>query len=359
MVMREREKPRDTFILLRGSYEKPGDKVTAGVPAFLPPLPPGAPANRLGLAQWLTDPNHPLTARVAVNRYWQSYFGTGLVKTAEDFGSQGEAPSHPELLDWLATEFTRTGWDVKAMQRLIVTSAAYRQQSQSSPALRERDPENRLLARGPRVRLAAEMIRDQALAISGLLNEKMGGPAVKPYQPDGLWEQLSAFQGRKLFERSKGADLWRRSVYSFWKRTVPPPSMTVFDAPTREFCVIRRPMSSTPLQALALLNDEMYIETARLLAERMLHEGGATPAARLAYAFRLATARTPSPAETTILEAGLNQRLAQYRADRAAAEKLLSAGEAPRDTSLDIGELAAYTTAASVILNLDEVITRQ
>jgi hypothetical protein len=263
------------------------------------------------------------------------------------------------VLDWLATEFIRTGWDVKAIQRLIVTSATYRQQSQAPAALRERDPENRLLARGPRVRLPAEMIRDQALAISGLLNVKMGGPAVKPYQPDGLWEQLSAFQGRKLFERSKGADLWRRSVYSYWKRTAPPPSMTVFDAPTREFCVIRRPMSSTPLQALALLNDEMYIETARILAERLIREGGTTPASRLAYGFRLATSRKPSAEETAVLEAGFQQRLKQYRADKAAAEKLLSAGEAPRDRSLDPAELAAYTTAAGVILNLDEVITRQ
>ena len=359
MVMQEMATPRDTFVLLRGSYEKPGEKVTPAVPGFLPPMPAGAPANRLGLAEWLTDPANPLTARVAVNRYWQSYFGTGLVKTSEDFGSQGEAPSHPELLDWLATEFVRTGWDVKAVQRLIVTSATYRQQSQAGPALRERDPENRLLARGPRQRLAAEMIRDQALAISGLLNVRMGGPAVKPYQPDGLWEQLSAFQGRKLFERSKGADLWRRSVYSYWKRTVPPPSMTVFDAPTREFCVIRRPLSSTPLQALALLNDEMYVETARVLAERMMREGGATPASRLAYAFRLATARTPSAAEAAVLQAGFGRRLVQYRSDSAAAEKLLSAGEAPRDGSLDIAELAAYTTVASVILNLDEVITRQ
>jgi hypothetical protein len=359
MVMQEMDAPRDSFVLLRGSYEKPGEKVTPSVPGFLPPMPAGAPANRLGLAQWLTDPAHPLTARVAVNRYWQAYFGTGLVKTSEDFGSQGEAPSHPELLDWLATEFARSGWDVKAMQRLIVTSATYRQQSQASAALRERDPENRLLARGPRVRLAAEMIRDQALAISGLLNVKMGGPAVKPYQPDGLWEQLSAFQGRKLFERSKGSDLWRRSVYSYWKRTVPPPSMTVFDAPTREFCVIRRPMSSTPLQALALLNDEMYIETARVLAERLMREGGTTPAARLAYGFRLATSREPSAEESTLLETGFQQRLTQYRADKAAAEKLLSAGEAPRDRSLDAAELAAYTTAAGVILNLDEVITRQ
>ncbi len=359
MVMQEMAQPRDTFLLMRGQYDKPGDQVTPTVPAFLPPLPAGAPANRLTLARWLVDPANPLTARVAVNRYWQAYFGTGLVKTSEDFGSQGEAPSHPELLDWLATEFVRTGWDVKAMQRLIVTSATYRQASQASAALRERDPENRLLARGPRTRLTAEMIRDQALSVSGLLNDKMGGPAVKIYQPEGLWEQLSAYQGRKLFERSKGADLWRRSVYTYWKRTVPPPSLTIFDAPTREFCVVRRQASSTPLQALALLNDEMYMETSRKLAERMMHEGGATPTERLSWAFRLATSRPAAAGELAILERGFSSRLAEYRADRPAAEKLLTAGESPRDKHLDVVELAAYTTAASVILNLDEVITRQ
>jgi hypothetical protein len=359
MVMSEMATPRDTFVLLRGDYQKPGDKVTPTVPAFLPPMPADAPRNRLGLARWLVDASNPLTARVAVNRYWQMYFGTGLVKTAEDFGSQGEAPSHPELLDWLATEFVRTGWDVKAMQKLIVTSAAYRQSSVATAAMRERDPENRLMARGPRVRLPAEMIRDQALAVSGLLSTKMGGPSVKPYQPDGLWEQLSAFQGRKLFVRSTGEDLWRRSVYTYWKRTVPPPSMTIFDAPTRESCVVRRQMSSTPLQALALLNDEMYIETARKFAERMVKEGGRSPEQRLKWAMRLATSRPATVGEVKILEQGLKRRLAQYRADRAAAEKLLAAGESPRDKTIDTAELAAYTTTASVILNLDEVITRQ
>ncbi len=359
MVMSEMAAPRDTFVLTRGAYDKPGEKVTAAVPSFLPPMPADAPRNRLGLARWLVDPANPLTARVAVNRYWQMYFGTGLVKTAEDFGSQGEAPSHPELLDWLATEFIRTGWDVKAVQRLIVTSAAYRQASNVTPALRERDPENRLIARGPRVRLSAEMIRDQALLVSGLLRSKMGGPSVKPYQPEGLWEQLSAFQGRKLFERSKGEDLWRRTVYSYWKRTVPPPSMSIFDAPTREACVVRRQMSSTPLQALALLNDEMYIETARKFAERIMHEGGASASGRLGWALRAATSRAATDAEVRVLEQGLNRRLAQYRADPAAAEKLLAAGESPRDPAIDAVELAAYTTAASVILNLDEVITRQ
>jgi hypothetical protein len=359
MVMSEMATPRDTFVLVRGSYDKPGEKVTPSAPGFLPPMPADAPRNRLGLARWLVDSANPLTARVAVNRYWQMYFGTGLVKTADDFGSQGEAPSHPELLDWLATEFMRTGWDVKAMQRLIVTSAAYRQSSVATPALRERDPENRLIARGPRVRLAAEMIRDQALLVSGLLSTKMGGPSVKPYQPDGLWEQLSAYQGRKLFVRSTGEDLWRRSVYTYWKRTVPPPSMTIFDAPTREACVVRRQMSSTPLQALALLNDEMYIEASRKFAERMMKEGGASSEARLAWALRVATSRPASGAEVQVLTQGLNRRLAQYRADKAAAEALLAAGESPRDKTLDTAELAAYTTAASVILNLDEVITRQ
>ena len=300
MVMSEMAAPRDTFVLMRGAYDKPSDKVTPAVPSFLPPMPADAPRNRLGLARWLVDPGNPLTARVTVNRYWQMYFGTGLVKTAEDFGSQGEAPSHPELLDWLATEFVRTGWDVKAMQRLIVTSATYRQASNATPALRERDPENRLIARGP-----------------------------------------------------------RRSVYSYWKRTVPPPSLTIFDAPTREACVVRRQMSSTPLQALSLLNDEMYIETARKFAERIIKEGGGVPSQRLAWALRVATSRPAAATEVQILEQGLIRRLTQYRADAASAEKLLASGESPRDRSIDPAELAAYTTAASVILNLDEVITRQ
>ncbi len=359
MVMSEMARSRDTFVLVRGSYDKPGEKVTPAVPSFLPPMPTDAPRNRLGLARWLVDPANPLTARVAVNRYWQMYFGTGLVKTADDFGSQGEAPSHPELLDWLATEFVQSGWNVKALQRLIVTSAAYRQASGATAALLERDPENRLIARGSRVRLPAEMIRDQALLVSGLLSTKMGGPSVKPYQPEGLWEQLSALQGKKLFERSTGEDLWRRSVYSYWKRTVPPPSMTVFDAPTREACVVRRQLSSTPLQALALLNDEMYIEAARKFAERIIKEGGSSASERLAWALRAATSRPPTDAEVRILEEGLSRRLAEYRADTASAEKLLAAGESPRDPSIGAAELAAYTTTASVVLNLDEVITRQ
>ena len=359
MVMAEMATPRDTFVLPRGAYDKPGEKVSAAVPAFLPPLPPGAPNNRLGLAKWLVDPAHPLTARVAVNRLWQSFFGTGLVKTAEDFGSQGEAPSHPELLDWLAVEFVKSGWDTKAIIRTIVRSATYRQESQATPALVERDPENRLLARGPRFRLPAEMIRDQALTAAGLLYEKQGGPAVKPYQPDGLWEQLSVIDDKKLYERSKGADLYRRSLYTYWKRTVPPPALATFDAPTREFCTVRRPLSTTPLQALALLNDETYVEAARKLAERMMTEGGKLPAERLRYGFRLAASRPPTASEFALLQSGWERRRAIYAKDRAAAGKLLAAGESPRNTALDAAELAAYTTVASVLLNLDEVITKQ
>jgi hypothetical protein len=359
MVMNEMSSPRDTFVLLRGAYDKPGDKVTPAVPAFLGSLPDGAPKNRLALAQWLVSPSNPLTARVAVNRYWQAYFGTGLVKTTEDFGSQGDPPSHPELLDWLATEFVKSGWDVKAMQKLIVMSATYRQSSKATPVLSKKDPENRLLARGPRYRLSAEEIRDQALAVSGLLTEKIGGPSVKPYQPPGLWEQLSVVDDKVLYVQSKGADLYRRSLYTFWKRTVPPPALTTFDAPTREFCVVSRTHSTTPLQALALLNDETYTEASRKLAERMMKEGGALPSQRLGYGFRLAAVRAPNAAELLTLQAGLERRLTQYRANRKAAEELLSAGDSPRDMKLDAAELAAYTTAASVLLNLDEVITKQ
>ncbi len=241
MVMAEMKKPRDTFILGRGQYDNPGEKVTPGVPAFLPPMPPGAPPNRLSLAKWLVDPKNPLTARVAVNRYWQDCFGVGIVKTAEDFGSQGESPSHPQLLDWLATEFIANGWNVKAMMRLIVTSSTYRQSSRETREMNERDPENRLLARGPRFRLPAEMVRDNALDISGLLNTTIGGPSVYPYQPKGLWEEMAfggGFSGQ-TYTPSTGADLYRRSMYTVWKRTVPPPSLTTFDAPDREKCTAR------------------------------------------------------------------------------------------------------------------------
>ena len=361
MVMAEMSKPRDTFILGRGQYDNRGDKVTPGVPSFLPPMSRDMPPNRLGLAGWILDPSNPLTARVAVNQYWQQYFGTGIVKTTEDFGSQGEPPSHPELLDWLATEFVRSGWDVKAMQRLIVTSATYRQSSIASHELIERDPENRLLARGPRFRLPAEMVRDNALAISGLLNDKIGGPSAYPYQPKGLWEEMAFGEGYsgQNYTPSSGADLYRRGMYTLWKRTVPPPSLTLFDAPDREKCTARRAVTNTPLQALALLNDPTYVEASRALAERTLRNGGKSDHARIDFAFKLATARTPDAQERAILLNSLKEFRASYAQDRANANKLLSVGEWKADGSVAPRELAAWTTIASMILNLDETVTKQ
>ena len=252
---------RKTFLLIRGAYDKKGDKVTAGVPAVFPPIPAGAPLNRLGLARWLVDPSHPMTSRVTINRFWQQIFGQGIVKTSEDFGAQGQWPTHPELLDWLSTEFIRTGWDVKAMLKLMVMSSTYQQSSQVTSDLLQRDPTNELLARGPRFRFDAEVIRDTALATSGLLIEKVGGKSVKIYQPDGVWEAV-AFQGSNtsIYKQDQGENLYRRSMYTFWKRTSPPPSMTTFDAPSRENCTVRRPRTNTPLQALALMNDKQYVE---------------------------------------------------------------------------------------------------
>jgi mono/diheme cytochrome c family protein len=361
MVMSEMKNPRETFILARGDYRNHTDKVQPGVPAMLPPLAKDAPLNRLTLAKWLVDPGHPLTSRVAVNRYWQNYFGIGIVKTQEDFGVQGEPPAHPELLDWLATEFIRTGWDVRAMQRLMVTSATYRQSSKTTAALREKDPENRLVARGPRGRLAAEMIRDTALAASGLLNDGIGGPSVMPYQPKGIWEELAfgdGFSGQS-YEQSHGPDLYRRGMYTLWKRTAPPASLATFDAPDREKCTARRAQTNTPLQALVLLNDPTYVEAARALAQRVILEGGKDPKARIAYAFRLATARKPSKNEINVLQTLLDGRLNAYRKDRQGALKLLAVGESPRNPRLDVAELAAYTTVTSVIFNLDETVTKQ
>jgi hypothetical protein len=362
MVMEDMRKSRDTFVLVRGQYDKHGAKVGPGVPACLPRLPSDAPANRLGLASWLMDPAHPLTSRVVVNRYWQMYFGAGLVKTAEDFGSQGEPPSHPDLLDWLATEFVRTGWDVKAMQRLLVTSAVYRQSAHVTPGQLAHDPENRLLARAPRLRLPAEFVRDQALAVSGLLYGPLGGASVSPYQPAGLWEELASRSDganwtAQTYTQSHGRDLYRRTMYTFWKRTSPPPTLTTFDAPDRETCTVRRSRTNTPLQALVLMNDPTYLEASRKLAERLLI-GAAGTDERIELGFRLATCRPPTAAELTVLRRLFEEQLGAYRKDPAAARKLLSNGEAGRDEKLDPAELAAWTTIASVILNLDETITR-
>jgi hypothetical protein len=354
MVMQD-SAARETHVLARGAYDHPGDAVRPGVPGELPPLPPGAPNNRLGLARWIVDRGNPLTARVAVNRFWQMFFGTGLVKTVEDFGSQGEWPSHPELLDWLATEFMDNGWNVKALQKTMVMSATYRQSSRASHDLLQRDPENRLLARGPRKRLSAEMVRDQALAVSGLLVEKIGGPSVKPYQPEGLWKELS---GGDDYKPDHGEGLHRRSLYTFWKRTSPPPMMMNFDAAGREACVVRELRTNTPLQSLNLMNDVTYLEAARKMAERMMREGGSAPADRLAYGFELATARRPNERESEVLLAGFRYSLDKFQGDRAAATKYLKQGEAPRDETLDTTELAAYSSAASLILNLDATLNK-
>ena len=363
MVMSDREEPRPTFVLRRGQYDLHGEQVEAATPAVLPPLPtPSGGATRLDLARWLVDPAHPLTARVAVNRFWQRFFGHGLVKTSEDFGTQGQLPSHPQLLDWLATEFVRSGWDLKALQRLIVTSATYRQSSRVSPELLARDPENRLLARASRFRLDAEVLRDSALAYGGLLVEKLGGPGVSPYQPPGLWKEIG-YESRGRFSagefvRGSGDDLYRRSLYTFWKRTVPPPNMLVFDAPNRETCTVKRGTSNTPLQALTLLNDPQYVEAARSLAQRLLLEGSGDLSERLARAFQIVLARAPTAAEIGALGRLVDEQLAHFRSEPEAVSQLLSVGDAEVPPSLDRAELAAWSVLASVVLNLDETLNR-
>ena len=355
MVMEEATPRRDAFRLIRGAYDNPGELVTGDVPSVLPPLPENQEKNRLAFARWLVDPANPLPARVTVNRFWQMYFGTGLVKTADNFGAQGEYPSHPELLDWLATAFIDSGWDVKAMQRTIVTSATYRQSSAVTPELFERDPENRLLARSTRVRLPAQMIRDQALAISGLLTERLGGPSVGPYQPAGLWDDI--VERGQVYRQSQGDDLYRRSLYTFWKRTRGPPAMVTFDSSTREVHILGPTRTNTPLQALNLMNDVTYAESARALAERAMMEG-TTIDESVSYMYRLATAHEPEPAARSILVDAFTGHFDRYQADRAGALLLVSAGESSRNETLDIAELAAYQMVASMILNLDGTITR-
>jgi hypothetical protein len=355
MVMEERPQPRDSFVLVRGAWDKPGDKVTAGVPEQFSAAPTDAPANRLGLAKWLVDRKHPLTARVTVNRYWQRFFGTGLVKTADDFGVQGERPSHPELLDWLASEFVTSGWDVKQMHRMIITSATYRQSSKVTPALVERDPENRLLARGARYRWPSGILRDQALAASGLLVEQQGGPAVKPYQPAGVWEEMS-FGGIR-YEQDHGDKLYRRSLYTFWRRTTPP--TTLFDVASRQVCTVKQSRTNTPLHALTLLNDVTYLEAARALAERAMKVGDQTPQQRITAMYRLTIARPPSSAEMEVLLPRWEGLQGKYQQDKDAAAKLIKVGESPADASLDAADLAAYSAIASIILNLDETVTKE
>jgi hypothetical protein len=355
MVMQDLPQPREAHVLIRGNYNQLGERVERETPPWLPPMPKGAPKNRLGLAMWLVDPSNPLTARVQVNRYWEMAFGTGLVKTADNFGSQGELPSHQELLDWLATEFVRTGWDVKAMQRLIVTSATYRQSSKITPGLEDKDPDNRLLARGPRYRLPAEMVRDQYLAVSGLLVGKIGGPSVKPYQPEGLWD----YGIRTTYVQDHGENLYRRSLYTYWRRSTPPPSMAIMDAADHDSPAVTTSRTNTPLQALNLMNDVAVLEASRMLAERMIAEGGRTDQDQIAMAFRMATGNVPTETDLDILVKNLRAFRAQYQNDRDSALKLLSQGEHPRNEKLDVADLAAHTMVASLIFNLDAAITKQ
>jgi hypothetical protein len=371
LVMQDRAEFRKTHLLVRGQYDQPGIEVQPGVPAVFPPLPADAAPNRLALARWLVSGEHPLVARVAVNRLWQMCFGEGLVRTPNDFGTQGELPEHSQLLDQLAVWFVDSGWDVKALLRLIVTSSTYRQSSQASSGLLERDPDNRLLARGSRFRLPAELVRDQALVVSGLLSVKLGGPSVRPYQPEGLWEAVS-YNGEETYVPDQGDGLWRRSLYSYWKRQAPPPALLLFDANTREKCVVRRSRTNTPLQALVVLNDVTYVEAARALAERTLLERslggtGSEPqqlratadGVRLEAMFRRAVARRPQPAELQVLADLLARERRAFVGRPAAAERLIRMGVSPPPSAVDPSELAAWTLVAQTILNLDEVLTRR
>lgn len=376
IVFKELEKPRDSFVMLRGQYDKPGDKVEPNVPAAFPALKkdqPDARATRLDLARWLLAPEHPLAARVTVNRFWQQMFGTGLVKTSFDFGAQGETPSHPELLDWLAIEFSagdsrspevlrsspRAPWNVKELIRLLLTSATFKQQSRTTPELQKRDPENRLYAHGPRFRLDAEQIRDNALFVSGLINLKMGGRGVRTYQPPNIWEPVGyADSNTRFYLQDHGDALYRRSLYSFLKRTAPPPFMTNFDGPNREQYCTRRERSNTPLQALQLMNDVQQFEAARALAERTLSEGGRTPAERIAFLYRTVLSRAPEADETRLVAGLLAKQFELFQADPAAAAKAVHVGESKPRNVASAPETAAWTIVANLVLNLDETVTR-
>jgi hypothetical protein len=361
MVMNLSAKPRETFILNRGDYSQPTVKVEAGTPAKLPALPAGAPANRLGLAQWLVMKENPLTARVAVNRVWKLLFGTGIVTTPADFGFQGEWPSHPELLDTLSVDFVDSGWNLKALIRQIVTSSTYRQSSRTSAELLEKDPANRLLSRGPRFRLQAELIRDQALQAGGLLVPQLGGPSVNPYSPFDLWREVSHYGSSpatsQVFVQDHGEKLYRRSMYTYWKRTAPPANMVTFDAPNREVCTISRSNTTTPLQALVTLNDVQFVEAARGFAQRIIQHG-TVDAARIRWAFLEALSRPPSDKERALVVKALARERSRYAADKERALKVLSPGESTRDSTIPPAEHAAWMQVATLILNLSETVTR-
>ncbi|MGH7957171.1 MAG: DUF1549 and DUF1553 domain-containing protein [Opitutaceae bacterium] len=359
LISQERETPLPAHVLIRGQYDKPGERVTAGTPAFLPPIKPaGERVTRLDFARWLVSPQHPLTSRVTVNRFWQQLFGAGLVRTPGDFGVQGEPPTHPQLIDWLASEFMRSGWDVKNFVHLLVTSRTYRQNSRATPALLELDPANKLLARGPRLRLGAEVLRDQALAISGLLVSAMGGAPVRPYQPVNIWEPIAiSGSNTRYYVQDHGDALYRRSLYTFMKRTAPAPAMSTFDAPSRETFCVGRSRSNTPLQALALMNDVQHFEAARGFAERLLTRPG-SETNRLVYAFRCVAARPPSKAEQTLLGQALATHRAHFETHTEAASQVVRNGESKPSATLPLVEFAAWTMVANILLNLDETVTR-
>lgn len=356
MVMREMAGRRPTYLLKRGAYDAPGEAVEPDVPERIMAFPPDWPRNRLGFARWVTDAKNPLAVRVAVNRAWKQHFGRGLVNTLNDFGAQGQLPTHPALLDWLAGQFVKSGWDVKALHKLIVMSATYRQTSDASPELSARDPDNRWLARGPKHRLSAEQIRDQALAASGLLNPRRGGPSVKPYQPVGVWEEAGT---GKTYQQDHGEKLYRRSLYTFWRRTAPPPSMLSFDAVTREVCVANRETTATPLQSLVLMNDPQFIEAARVLAETLLQDPGQTLEERLDRAFQTVTGRAPLPREQEILRQLYTEQRDYFRREPEAAANLLKTGERPADATLPPVELAAATMVVSTLMNHDEFVMKR
>jgi hypothetical protein len=359
LVMEERAEPAKAFVLFRGDYDKRRDEVGAETPKSMPPFPKDAPRNRLGLAQWLLRPENPLTARVAVNRAWQELFGTGIVKTTEDLGVMGESPSHPELLDWLAVDFRESGWDVKRMYKLMVTSATYRQAATITPEKLEKDPDNRLLSRGARYRFDAEVVRDNALAASGLLVRKIGGPSVKPYQPPGVWEAVAMPESNtKAYKADPGEGLYRRSMYTFWKRAAPPASMEILNAPSRETCTVRRERTNTPLQALVTMNDPQFVEAARALAQNVIKSGGSTFESRIDWAFRRLLARSPTAEEMEVAKSAYQDLLGHYKGSPEDAKKLLSVGEAKRDDSVDKSEHAAWTMLANQLMNLDEALNK-
>ncbi len=358
-VMQERSEAAMAYVLFRGEYDKRRDQIAADTPNALPPMSAELPKNRLGLAQWLLRPEHPLTARVTVNRFWQEVFGTGIVRTTGDLGVSGELPSHPELLDWTAVEFRESGWDVKRFFKLLVTSAAYRQSAQTTPEKLEKDPYNRLVSRGPRFRMDAEMVRDYALAASGLLVKKIGGPSVKPYQPDGVWEAVAMIgSNTRDYKHDEGESLYRRSLYTFWKRSAPPASMDIFNAPSREVCTVRRERTNTPLQALVTLNDPQFVEAAKHLAQAALKQGGESPESRLDFIARRLIARPLRAEEQQAVHATVNDLLAYYQSHGEDAKQLLTVGESPVDPSLDAPTLAAWTMAVNELLNLDEVLNK-